>query len=109
MRNSLIIAFLNCSVYLKLDKKTRRVEEIRIALNRVTGKIPARATKTESALKGQILSSQLVETGMRVLKSELQLTSDFRVSMEYRHEVAPVLFKRALINCTERLGEKVLV
>jgi CO/xanthine dehydrogenase FAD-binding subunit len=108
MRNSLIIAFLNCSVYLKLDKKTRRVEEIRIALNRVTGRIPARATKTENALQGQILSLQLVETGMSLLKSELQLTSDFRVSREYRHEVAPVLFKRALVKCTERLGEKVL-
>lgn len=109
MRNSLIIAFLNCSVYLKLNKKTRRVEDIRIALNRVTGRIPARATKTEQALKGQPLSSQLIETGMNTLNMELQLTSDFRVSREYRQEVAPVLFRRALIKCTQRLGEKSFV
>jgi CO/xanthine dehydrogenase FAD-binding subunit len=109
MRNSLIIAFLNCAVYLKLERKTNRVDEIRIALNRVRGKIPARAKQTESALKGERLSPQLVETGIAALKSELQLSSDFRVSKEYRHEVAPALFKRALVKCAARSGERLVV
>ena len=107
MRNSLIIAFLNCSVYLKLESK--RIVEIKIAMNRVSGKIPSRAKQTENILRGKPLSKQQVESAIASLKKELQLSSDFRVSKEYRHDVAPVLFKRTLIKCSERLGEKILV
>jgi CO/xanthine dehydrogenase FAD-binding subunit len=109
MRNSLIIAFLNCSVYLKLDQESKRIGEIKIAMNRVSGKTPSRAKKTENILRGKLLTKQQVESAITSLKNELQLSSDFRVSKEYRHEVAPVLFKRTLIKCSERLGEKILV
>ena len=109
MRNSLIIAFLNCSVCLKLSKENKRIEEIKIAMNRVSGKIPNRARKTEAELRGNPLTKEKVENAITVLKSELQLTSDFRASKEYRQNVGPVLFKRALIKCSERLGEKLLV
>jgi CO/xanthine dehydrogenase FAD-binding subunit len=109
MRNSLIIAFLNCSVYLKLDPESKRITEIKIAMNRVSGKIPSLAKRTENELRGKLLTKQQVEGGITSLKNELQLSSDFRVSKEYRDEVAPVLFKRTLIKCSERLGEKILV
>jgi CO/xanthine dehydrogenase FAD-binding subunit len=109
MRNSLIIAFLNCSVYLKLDQESKRIGEIKIAMNRVSGKIPSRAKRTENILRGKLLTKQQVESAITSLRNELQLSSDFRVSKEYRHEVAPVLFKRTLIKCSERLGEKILV
>jgi len=109
MRNSLIIAFLNCSVYMKLDQESKRIDEIKIAMNRVSGKIPSRAKKTENVLRGKLLTKQQVESAITSLRNELQLSSDFRVSKEYRHEVAPVLFKRTLIKCSERLGEKILV
>ena len=109
MRNSLIIAFLNCSVYLKLDQESKRITEIKIAMNRVSGKIPSLAKRTENELRGKLLTKQQVEIAITSLKNELQLSSDFRVSKEYRHEVAPVLFKRTLIRCSERLGEKILV
>ncbi len=51
MRNSLIIAFVSTSVYLKLDKKSGLVEDVRIAFNRVTGKIPERARQSEKVLR----------------------------------------------------------
>jgi len=51
-----------------------------------------------------------VKDSLSVLKNELQLNSDFRVSKEYRTDVACVLFKRALTRCFEKLmGEKILV
>lgn len=109
MRNSLIIAFLNCSVCLKLSKESKRIEEIKIAMNRVSGKIPNRARKTEAELRGNPLTKEQVENAITTLKGELQLTSDFRVSKEYRQNVGPVLFKRTLIKCSERLGEKLIV
>jgi CO/xanthine dehydrogenase FAD-binding subunit len=96
MRNSLIIAFVNSAVYLRLETKTKHVEDIRIAFNRVTGKIPERSKRAEAKLRGRTLSAQAVEDAALALRSELKLSSDFRVSGEYRTEVANVLFKRAL-------------
>jgi len=110
MRNSLIIAFVNCAVYLKLARKTKQVEDIRIAFNRVKGKIPARAKRTEEKMRGQRLDEKYLTVAMDTLRSELELSSDFRVSQEYRLEVACNLFKRALNRCAEELvGDRVLV
>ena len=53
MRNSLITAFVNCAVYLKLAKRTKQVEDARIAFNRVNGKIPGRARGTEGKCEGK--------------------------------------------------------
>ena len=96
MRNSLIIAFVNSAVYLRLERETKRVEDVRIAFNRVGGKIPERSKRAEEKLRGQMLDAQAVEDAVYALRSELKLSSDFRASGEYRTEVASVLFKRAL-------------
>jgi len=107
MRNSLIIAFVNLAVYLKAEKKTKRVEEVLIALNRVSGKIPERAKRTEERIRGQVLSAEAVEAAVSALRSELKLSSDFRVSGEYRTDVASVLLRRTLGRCMNTLlGEK---
>lgn len=110
MRNSLIIAFVNSALYLRLDRKTKRVEEIRIAFNRVGGKIPERAKRTEVELKGKLLSVETVKDAASSLTSELKLSSDFRASGEYRTDVACVLFRRVLSRCAgSLLGEKIIV
>ena len=110
MRNSLIIAFVNSAVYLKLNEKTRRVDDVRIAFNRVRGKIPERAKRTEEKLHGKLFAKEAVKDAVFSLKDELTLTSDFRVSGEYRTDVASVLFKRALSRCAERLtGEDIVL
>ncbi|MGP8071302.1 MAG: FAD binding domain-containing protein, partial [Candidatus Bathyarchaeia archaeon] len=87
MRNSLIIAFVNCAVYLKLAEN-KLCEEVRIAFNRVDGKIPQRARQTEKIMKGKKLNEQLLSDTVTTLRNELKLTSDFRASEEYRLEVA---------------------
>jgi carbon-monoxide dehydrogenase medium subunit len=110
MRNSLIIAFVNSAVYLKLDRKNKRVNEIRIAFNRVGGKIPERAKRTEGKLNGKSLTVETIKDAVSTLKSELKLSSDFRVSGEYRTDVADALFRRALSRCASSLlGEKIIV
>lgn len=102
MRNSLIIAFVNTAVCLILDGK--RIQNIRIGFNRVAGKIPGRAKRTEEALLGRNLSDETVEEGVSALRDELKPTSDFRVSAEYRSDVAAALFRRALERCAEKLA-----
>ena len=109
MRNSLIIAFVNCAVYLKLAEN-KLCDEVRIAFNRVTGKIPQRAPQTEKIVKGKRLNEQSLSDAVATLRNELKLTSDFRASEEYRLEVACAIFKRTVGRCADRLtGEKVLV
>jgi carbon-monoxide dehydrogenase medium subunit len=103
MRNSLVIAFVSTAVYLKLDKKSGLVDDVRIAFNRVTGKIPERARRTEEALHGKLLTMKVLDETTSALRKELRLSSDFRVSEEYRSEVAGVLFKRALTRCYANL------
>jgi CO/xanthine dehydrogenase FAD-binding subunit len=105
MRNSLIIAFVNSAAYLKTEDGSKRVEEIRIAFNRVGGKLPERARRTEEKLRGQVLGAEAVDGAVSALRGELKLTSDFRVSEEYRTDVACVLFRRVLGRCTNRLWE----
>jgi CO/xanthine dehydrogenase FAD-binding subunit len=110
MRNSLIIAFVNSAVYLKLDKNTKRVQNIRIAFNRVTGKMPGRAKQTEDGLREKLLSEETVRDAVSTLKAEVKLSSDFRVSAEYRSDVAAAMFERVLSRCAESLlGERKIV
>ena len=109
MRNSLIIAFVNCAVYLKLAEN-KLCDEVRIAFNRVNGKIPQRARQTEKIMQGKKLNDQSLSDAVATLRDELKLTSDFRASEEYRLEVACAIFKRAVGRCADRLtGEKILV
>jgi len=109
MRNSLIIAFVNCAVYLRLVEN-KLCDEVRIAFNRVNGKIPQRARQTEEIMKGKKLNEQSLSDAVATLSNELKLTSDFRASEEYRLEVACAIFKRTVDRCADRLaGEKILV
>ena len=109
MRNSLIIAFVNCAVYIKLNLENKRIGEIRIAFNRVAGKIPERAKTTENSLRGQKPNEQLITGACDTLRHELKLTSDSRASEEYRVEVACSLFKRALNNCMRKLSGATII
>jgi CO/xanthine dehydrogenase FAD-binding subunit len=110
MRNSLIIAFVNCAVYLELEKQSKVLNDVRIAFNRVSGKIPQRARQTEKTLKGQKLNEQSLTNATTMLRNELKLTSDFRVSEEYRMDVACAIFKQALRSSAQKLsGERIIV
>ena len=110
MRNSLIIAFVNCATYLKMDKTSGVVADARIALNRVNGKIPQRARDTEKNVKGKRLNEESLADAAAALRSELKLTSDFRASDEYRTDVACAILKRTLRSCVEKIsGEKIIV
>lgn len=102
-RNILFIALVNMAVYLRMEDG--KVADIRLALNRVKGKVPERAIKTESFLKGKELNDEVLDEAREVLTSELQLTSDFRASAEYRVKVEKAFLKRLLNYCRRRIEE----
>ncbi len=91
-RNTLIINLVNVAVALRYNG---RVEEARVALNRVNRKVPGRARAAEKALLGkEIRGDSDLEEAVEALRGELSLTSDFRASGEYRVALAEVYFKR---------------
>ncbi len=103
MRKSLIIAVVSVAVFLQADATRSTIDCARIALNRLTGKIPERAERVERELLGQKLNEQTIKTAAELLGNELALTSDSRASAEYRCEAAKVLLRRALVECQERI------
>ena len=98
-RERVIIALVSLACALKLDLISNEIEEVRIALNRVHGKVPERASNTEQALKGRILDAELVRHATSTLESELSLTSDFRASSSYRVNVAKSFLANTLAHC----------
>jgi CO/xanthine dehydrogenase FAD-binding subunit len=98
-RSTLIISLVNESLVLGLEDDLETAGLVRLAMNRVTGRIPARAERTERFLTGRKLSNQTTTDAQRILAAELNLKSDFRASAAYRVEVAQVYLKRLIQRC----------
>jgi len=103
-RNMLIIAMVNEALSLTLDDDLRTIRSARLALNRVSGRVPALAAKTNRFLAGKRMSDETVQIAQEVLASELSLTSDFRASAAYRTEIAQVYLKKLMVRCSRRIG-----
>ena len=63
---------------------------------------PVRLHKTEHILRGQLLSTERVDTALAPALQELHPESDFRGSAEYRLEMAKVLAIRAILIAWEK-------
>lgn len=91
-RSMLIINLVNVAVAMKYNGK---VEDIRVALNRVNRKIPGRVRGAERALVGRtIKGDEDLADAISALRQELRLTSDLRASGEYRQALVETYFKR---------------
>jgi CO/xanthine dehydrogenase FAD-binding subunit len=103
-RNMLILAIVNEALSMTLEDDLRTIRTVRVALNRVSGKIPALAVRTNAFLEGKKVTEQTIAQAQKVLASELSLTSDFRGSGEYRAEVAQAYLRRLVERCGRQIG-----
>ena len=103
-RNSLIIALVSIAVCLQMDKKLEKINQIRVALNRVRGKTPERALKVENDLTGRTMNQDTIAEGVRLLADELRLTSDYRASAAYRAKAVEACFEKAIKRCAEEIA-----
>jgi len=103
-RNMLIISIVNEALSLTLEDDMRTIRSARFALNRVSGRIPALAVRTNEFLEGRRITEEAIVQAQKVLASELSLTSDFRGSGSYRTEIAQVFLKRLIQRCSRSLG-----
>ena len=102
-RNMLILSLVSMALSLSMKEDLQTVSAARIAMNRVSERIPALAVKTQEFLLGRKVSSETIAQAQKVLASEIALTSDFRASGPYRTEVAQVYLKRLLLRCSGRI------
>ncbi|MEM3196470.1 MAG: FAD binding domain-containing protein [Conexivisphaerales archaeon] len=93
-RNILIINLINMAIVMSL--KQRRVNDVRIALNRVSGKVPGRARLTEGFLNGKEIDGNIISSAREKLAEELKLSSDFRASADYRIHLAQAILEKLL-------------
>jgi carbon-monoxide dehydrogenase medium subunit len=78
------------------------IRETSIALGPVAP-TPFRAAQTEAFLRGQPADDQTIARAVEVLLAECNpRTSPHRATAEYRHQVIPVLFRRAMRRAIER-------
>jgi len=94
-RNILIINLVNMAIVGKV--KDGKIEDIRIAANRIKGKIPERAKNTEEFLKGKAFNENTVAEAKKVLSEEVSLTDDIRASADYRKALLLAMLERLLL------------
>ncbi len=78
-----------------------RISGARIALNGCV-KRPQRRENAEQHLLGKAPSVALLREAARMALNEMEMTQDFRASLEYRQEVAEVLVRRCLEEALEK-------
>lgn len=94
LRKSMAIAVVSAAAQATLDDEGR-VEEVRIALGAVAP-TPVRAYEAEDLLRGERLSSELIQEVRHVACEATSCIDDARSSAEYRERVATVLVQRVL-------------
>jgi len=103
-REVTVTGIVTVASYLKL--KNGIIEDIRVAFDRVSRRIPDRVLKTEEFLKGKEFNEEVIKAANNnVLVKEMKRKTDFRASGEYRLHLSKVLLKRVLFLCKNRLGE----
>lgn len=104
-RNMLIIALVNEALSLTLEDDLQTIRSAKVALNRVTGKVPSVAMTTSEFLSGRKVTEETIAGAQHLLASELALSSDYRASASYRTEVAQAYLKKLIHRCHRRIEE----
>ena len=101
-RREMDIAVAGVGAWVRLDGEGK-VIEARIAMAAVAP-TPVRASQAESRLRGERLTSTLIEAAANGAARDATPISDTRGSAEYRRELIRTLTRRTLQGCARQLG-----
>lgn len=99
MRNSMAISIASVAVMLELKRNV--CQKSRISLGAVAP-TPVRAYRVETNLEGKTLSPDVIQECSALITKEISPISDIRATAEYRKLVAPVMFRRAVLEALRR-------
>jgi carbon-monoxide dehydrogenase medium subunit len=85
--------------------KGETCQEVRIFLGAV-GPTPLRALETESLVRGQAFTPELIEQAGAKASAEARPITDVRASADYRRQMVGVLTRRALLEAQKRAGRR---
>ena len=68
---------------------------------------PLRIREVEDLLKGRELSEENILLTCERIREYVNPITDVRGTEEYRRDMCPILMKRAIQTCIERLGESI--
>jgi len=95
-RRVLALPLINVAARVWVDSDGSRMRDVRLAAGPVA-LVPFRAVQTEAVLRGQPISSNLIEEALATLLTEAKPRSSLlRASKEYRRELLAELSRRAL-------------
>lgn len=89
------LAISKASVAAVLHIANGKIEKARVALGAVAPTV-IRCPKTETLLKGRMISGVLIEEAVKTVSSESRAIGDVRSTPEYRDYVIGVLFERGM-------------
>ncbi|MEL7610671.1 MAG: xanthine dehydrogenase subunit XdhB [Bacillota bacterium] len=95
MRRAMDIATLGCSCNVKLSPDKKTVEDMRLAFG-VAGPVPMRAPAAEAAVKGKVVSGELISAAGEAALSDVNPRTSWRASREFRLQLVAELTRRAL-------------
>ncbi|MGD8386914.1 MAG: xanthine dehydrogenase family protein subunit M [Desulfobacteraceae bacterium] len=95
------IALINAAALVAMEGKTCTV--CRLAAGAVAP-VPLRLTKTEKALEGREVTTELLEEVMGLVEEEVSPITDVRSTDWYRRTMSGVLVKRAILQALENVS-----
>ncbi len=95
LRKGQALALVNAAASFRIDRRTGRFVEPRIALAAVAPTV-IRAAAAEAYLAGRCVTPEAIVEAGRIAATEAKPISDFRASAGYRRDLIAVLVKRAL-------------
>ena len=100
-RKAMSISIASASCFVKLDKDFERIEDVRIAIG-AASQTTVRATDVENALRGAVISDDVIREKSTYAISSISPITDQRAPGSYRSEVVPVLVSRAVCKAVKR-------
>lgn len=97
LRQAMAIGIVNLALTLK--RQNGRCKDVRLALGAVAP-TPMRALRAESAIRGKVLSDDLINRAAELAAAECQPEDDIRGSAWYRRRMVKVLTNRAFRQLT---------
>lgn len=101
-RNAQAISQVNLAVWLRPEKGSGRLEEVRLAAGSVAP-VPLRLRRTEALLQGRVPEEALLAEAAALAAEEVRPISDVRAGEAYRRRITSALLRDAL---AEALAER---
>jgi carbon-monoxide dehydrogenase medium subunit len=103
-RRAFTLSVVSSSTYIRTEDKT--CIDAKFAFGSVD-MTPLRINEIEELLKGRELSEENILLACKMVREHVNPITDVRGTEEYRRDMCPVLMKRAIQTCIERLGESI--